>query len=158
MSFPAKKIRDDEYNLSAFEESTPASQAELRLIKREKIEKRDVTIKMVLCFAAALTISAMIIYNNMMLNELTDDINQAQATYDALRSEYQRLTVLSESQLSLRNIEERAKEQGMAPIASYQIEYVKIEGDEHVEIYEAPPSIFDKLADSFRAFVEYLNT
>jgi len=157
MPAAARQLKQQQYDLSMFEKAPVRQPAELRVIKREQVARRDVTLRIVLTFVLALAVSAMIIYNYMTLNELTSDINEAQAQYGVLQSEYRRLMVQSESQLSLRKIEEKAQDQmGMAPIESYQVEYIQIEDEEQVALAEASPGLFDTIKGGFASIVEYL--
>lgn len=159
MALAAKELKIESYNLAAFEPAPVRQPAQLRLIKQKKAARRDITLTMALCFIMAIAISAMVVYNYMTLNEITADINRGHAQYEKLQSEYRRLLVRSESELSLRKIEERAKEQlGMAPIEGYQIEYIEVIAEEQVAVISKLPSATDRLWQTCLEWVEYLRS
>ncbi len=159
MPSAAKKLHTQSYDLAAFERAPVRQPAQLRVIKRQQAARRDVTLTVALCFIMAIAISAMVVYNYMTLNELTAEINKGHAQYEMLQSEYRRLMVRSESELSLRKIEERARTQlGMAPIEGYQIEYIEVMQEEQVAVVSSPPSMLDRLWGTCASLVEYLRS
>ncbi len=77
---------------------------------------------------------ALVLYQNVQLNELSGEITMANLRYQAYESEYQRMSSLVEGKISLRNVEAIAKERlGLAKMDSYQVEYVdRCDGDKIV--------------------------
>ena len=131
---------------------------ELRVVENRRIRERGMLVRATVGFACILTIIAAIIYNNVMLTELTADIEQAQGQYEQLKTEHRRMQVEIEGKLSLRSVEETAVNQlGMAKVEAYQIEYVDLGGEDRVVLArEQQPTLPDKIFEAFESVLEYL--
>lgn len=131
---------------------------ELRVVKRRNAVDHAAMVKAGMVFLTAIAIIAAIIYNNVILTELTAEIQAAKAELEMLESENRRMQVEFESKVSLRNIEEVASETlGMAKIESYQVEYVDLCGGDQVRVAQkTEPGVFEKIRMWADSILEYL--
>ena len=63
-----------------------------------------------------------LIYNKVVLDKIGAEIIQYQKGYEDMLSEKVRLEAYMESKISLKNLEEIAREKGLSPVQDYQIE------------------------------------
>ena len=131
---------------------------ELRVVENRRIRERWMLIRAAVGFACILAIVAAVLYNNVILTELTADIEKAQGQYEQLKTEHRRMQVEIEGKLSLRNVEEIASDQlGMAKMEGYQIEYVDLGGEDQVLLArEQQPTLSDRISEAFESILEYL--
>ena len=131
---------------------------ELKVVKNRQFADNRAVLKAFGVFAVSLLVIAVMLYNNVILTELNDEIDYYQEQYEVLKSENRRMEVELEGKISLRNIEEKATQDlGMARMESYQVEYVDLsEGDKVTVASPAQEGIFSRLSDAFGSFLEYL--
>ncbi len=114
------------YDLSAFEKR---KSHELKVIKNEKHPKESILARSGVFFLVAflLIIVASTLYNNAIINELGNQIVELNQEYAELVGENKKMTAVLESKVSLKNVEEYAKENlGLAQMEQYQIEYINL--------------------------------
>ena len=73
-----------------------------------------------------------------------------------LDSEYTRLSTAVNSVVSLSNIEEKALELGMTELKPSQIEYIRLEREDKVELSAEKETILSKLSGLFDKIKEYI--
>ena len=131
---------------------------ELRVVEHRRAVHRASMFRAGMIFLAAIAIIAAIIYNNVVLTELTAEIEQAKTELEMLQSENRRMLVEFESKVSLRNIEEVASDSlGMAKIESYQVEYVDLCGGDRVRVAQKEElGLFDEIRLGIDRILEYL--
>ena len=120
---------------------------------------RALGVRMVCTAMAMVAALAVMLYNNAVLTELTEEYNMQSARYEELKSEGVRLQSELEGKMSLRNVEEYASgEMGLSKTEPYQIEYVQLsKGDRVVLTKNSPnPGIWEKMKGGFQSFLEYL--
>lgn len=101
---------------------------------------------------------SLVIYNNVILTELTDEINSYKRQYEDYLTENVLLTNQIASKMTLRNVEDYATTQlGLSKMEAYQIEYVdRCEGDKIVLTAHSPVEAEAKFADGLSSVMEYL--
>ena len=101
-----------------------------------------------------------LLYSNAVLTELSDQVAEATERHELLLDENERLQTSIESRMSLRNIEDVAKnELGLAELEPYQVTYVnRSAGDKIVTTASTPSqtSILEGIADTIGSALEYL--
>lgn len=117
-----------------------AQPPELRVVKARESRDNTFLVQLAVLFGCTLILFAAVIYNRMVLTEMTTKMEAIQGEYEMLKDDYQRMQVELEGKLSLRAVEEIASSQlGMAKAESYQIEYVDLGSDSRV-LYAKEPT------------------
>lgn len=134
-----------------FEEAVVAQPLELRVYQKKGISK-ELTGQLISSVAIIASLLVMLIYSNITLTELSDQVSTQRSEYEILKSESRRMMVELEGTVSLRNIEESAvATMGMAPVEPYQVEYVDLGGGDKIEVVS---SKIDPLLTKLKAVVE----
>ncbi len=148
------------YDLSRYEPKAIKSQPNLELLEQShrKRSYTPVEILQTVCVVGILVAAlSLVLYNNVILTELTDEINSYRKLYDDYVTENILLTNQLETKMSLRNVEAQAKAMGLAQVEPYQIEYIdRCEGDKIVLTAHSPVDTEAQLADGLSAVMEYL--
>ena len=153
------------YDLSIYEPkpSRKEEQAQLRIVARHSAAEiaRPKAIAKAASMIVLLTISlCMMLYSNATLTELSDQIASAQARHELLLSENERLLTSIESKMSLRNVENIARnELGLSEMEPYQITYVNRCGGDMIVKTESTPAeggILEGVIDTIGSALEYL--
>lgn len=147
------------YSYPALREALPKQPPELRVVSvRRGPAAVPLSRQAALIFVAALAMFAMVVYANMRLTELSDEVSQQQQEYQRLLDSSNRMKVQLEEKISLRNVEEYATETlGMSQMESYQVSYVNLGEQNRVEVFmSAKPSLWQAAKDSARALLEYI--
>lgn len=114
--------------------------------------------QIVLLFAVAAT-AIIIIYNYMILTELTDRVSMKTSQIEDLDNEYTYLKSQQENMLGLSYVEEYAQTKlNMIKMDSSQVEYVELSNPDHIEV-SATSEIKDTVslfAKSFNAVLEFI--
>ena len=110
---------------------------------------------------ALLTVSlCMLLYSNAMLTELSDQVAAAQQKQQMLLAENERLQTSIESRMSLRNVENIAKnELGLSELEPYQVTYVNRCGGDKIVTTRSTTSgasILEEISDKIGSALEYL--
>ena len=109
-----------------------AQPPELRVVEGRAVRSRMVFRRAAVFFVFMIAMLAAVLYNRMILTELTTQVANTRSEYESLVSENRRMQVELESKTSLRTIQQSAEEIGMAKAESYQIEYVDLGQQEQV--------------------------
>lgn len=127
------------YDLSAFvpkteeEHDKELKESSLRLIKNRRTEKTVAPVKLILGAALIIVIATVMIYSQVVLTELTAEVNSYESKIGNLDNEYMRLEAEMEASTSIKNLEETAEKQlGFCKIDSSQIEYVNLTGEDEI--------------------------
>ncbi len=133
------------YDFSRFSASVPQiipgvkQPPQLRVVKTETPKNIGVSPRALLCFLALLGIVAGMLYNNVLLTEMTSEIQQLEQRYQQLQSENRRMTVELESRVPLREVQEKAQNMlGMSKIEPYQVRYIDLGEQEGVRMVQIP--------------------
>lgn len=149
------------YDFDLFREKTSKPQPALELIENSKYKKRDrmTSLRIVSTAAVVVAVICVMLYSRAQLTELSSDLGKMNNEHQLLQSEYTRLCAEMEGKVSLRGVEERAKELGLSKVQSYQVEYISIEKSENFATSGVKPqelSLLDKLSLSMGSFLEYI--
>lgn len=151
------------YDLSIYEKKEYVrKQPELRVVDNPSprtMANRSLMTRVLLTAVLVVSVIGVIIYSNAILTEIGDEINSQNKEYAVLLSESKRLSAELESKVSLRNIEDTAKnDMGLARMESYQIEYVNLSEGDKIELTAASPKqgLADKIKIKIGSFLEYL--
>jgi hypothetical protein len=143
------------YSYSAQEQ--PKQQSKLQVVGRSKahaflrISPRSVALALL-----AVTIICLLVYNQACLTEISGGINAMNQKISEMESENTRLLSALESTVSLRVIEDQAKNDlGMQRLDKYQTEYIQIYAHDRVEITADAPSgnLFSQVKLTIGGFV-----
>ena len=153
-----EKDRSEAYDLSLFEpkrQELPASGQKNNVIKltQEQLDKsRRVKIQPLHALATFLSIAVVVgidgsvVYGQAQLNELTDQINTAQAELSEAQSTYTQLKMKSDSRLSLDTVEEYAKDTlGMRRISQEQGVCISLSSGDKGEVLQEDGSVLGSL-------------
>ena len=146
------------YDLSAYEKVKQDNhQNELKVIrsKANKKENALLTFKSIAIGAFVIAVVAMSIYSNAIINELGNQILSANRDYAKLVGDNKKMTAVLESKVSLKNVEEYAKENlGLAQMEQYQIEYINLLPNDKIECirYTKEENISDKIFNRISKF------
>ena len=137
----AKDNHSEAYDLSLFEPKKleqPQKNDNIIEIPQEKLKKnRKTKVKPVRAIAGFMTLAIMLgvvtsmVYSQVQLTELTEQINTASKQLSENQSIYTQLKMKSDSQLSLNSVENYAKDKlGMRKLEQNQMEFVSLsQGD-----------------------------
>ena len=153
-----EKDRSEAYDLSLFEpkrQELPASGQKNNVINltQEQLDKsRRVKIQPLHALATFLSMAVVVgivgsvVYGQAQLNELTDQINTAQAELSEAQSTYTQLKMKSDSRLSLDTVEEYAKDTlGMRRISQEQVVCISLSSGDKGEVLQEDGSVLGSL-------------
>ena len=154
------------YDLSIYEPKRKRQEEQapkVRVVARHSQEElaRPKMLAKAVGLVVLLTVSlCMLLYSNAVLTELSDQVAEAQEKQEMLLAENERLQTSIESRMSMRNIEDIAKNQlGLSEMAPYQVTYVnRCDGDKIVTNDSTPSgaSILEEITDKIGSALEYL--
>ncbi len=123
------------YDLSRFEDRPKAVVLEKVETKKQKKTAELSLKKLLLVGTVIIAITFVMIYNRVMLTELTDEIAQANKTLSTLQGENALLEMEIAQQMSLDNIEEYATTQlNMGKVEQYQIESISLTQNDEITV------------------------
>lgn len=158
----AHTVQNTAYDLSRYEPKVAKRQPRLRVVEKPSPRNGLAPTELFqagLVGAVMVAALCMVLYSNAILTELSDQISTSNEKLSVLTSENQRLSAVLEGKMSLRNIEDIAKnEMGLSKMEPYQVEYVnRCDGDKIVRTAESPSeSILGKIANRLNSVLEYL--
>ena len=131
---------------------------ELKVVVNRRARDRAMMVKLVAVFMIVIAVISAMLYNQMMLTELTSQVEMKQAQFEDLKNEGRRMQVELEGKTSLRAVADIAQyELGMAKAENYQIEYVDLSaGDRVMLAKESEPTLGDKIKEGLLSVWEYL--
>lgn len=154
------------YDLERFDakpKKQEKTRPELRVVKNQGAVRRAanyaLALKIIAMSSIVVVVLSWILYNNVVLSELTKEINTAKTGLAAMDSDYQRLSSLLEGQVSVRNIEEQATQKmGLVKVGQSQVEYVDLHKGDWIELTEASPkpSLLDRVSGAIYKMLEYM--
>ncbi len=129
------------YNLDNFAAKTEQQHDEelktrsLRVIKNRRKQKSVAPVKFILDAVAVIAVALIMIYSQVVLTELTAEVNSYESKISALDTERMRLEGELEASTSIKTLEETAeKSLGLSKIDSSQIEYVNLTGEDEISV------------------------
>lgn len=150
------------YDISLFETDETVEQEKSDIKKIDKKENTEVAVKKkkhnvfnivlgVSFSAVAVTLVGIIIWGQVQLTELNQQISNAQATLEEQQSLYVQTEMKVEAKYSSDLVEENAQVSlGMSKADSYQKEYIAIDGGDKAEVSDLGSSnIFENIANMF---------
>lgn len=134
----------------------PKQPPELKVVSSR--QANTVGLRSMAAFVLIIAIIAAILYNNMLLTELTSEIETAQQSYETLQNEQRLMQLTLEGKTSLRTVQEIAEQQlGMAKAESYQVQYIDLGEGDRVVLAKAPKlTLADHIRMAYRSVLEYL--
>lgn len=131
---------------------------ELHVVENRDAAARGAMLRGALVFILVLAIVCSILYNNMILTELTTQIENTEHQLAALQNENRLMKVELEGKISLRTVKDIAEnELGMAEAESYQIQYIDLGVGDQVMLAKAPKlSLGDYIQKAYNSVLEYL--
>ncbi len=147
------------YDLSAYEpkkEQQRQEVVELRVVKRNG-EAQGTPIKVILGIILAVSLTISMIYNQVALAEVSDEINSARSELVALQDEGEKLREELDSAMSIKNIEKEAEALGMVKIEKDRVHYITIDTEDVVEsVDNTKGTIVSRIKEIFSTILEYV--
>lgn len=107
----------------------------LRLIKNRRKAKTVAPVKLILGVLAVIAVASVMIYSQVVLTELTAEVNSYQKELTHLEAEYVRLGGELEASTSIKKLEEAAENKlGLSKIDSSQVEYVNLTDSDDITV------------------------
>lgn len=123
------------YDLSRFEDRPKAVVLEKVETKKQQKTAELSLKKLLLVGVVIVAITFVMIYNRVMLTELTDEIAQANKTLSTLQGENALLEMEIAQKMSLDNIEEYATTQlNMSKVEQYQVETISLTQSDEITV------------------------
>lgn len=153
------------YNLDNFAAKTEQQHDEelktrsLRVIKNRRRQKSVAPVKFILDAVAVIAVALIMIYSQVVLTELTAEVNSYESKISALDTERMRLEGELEASTSIKTLEETAeKSLGLSKIDSSQIEYVNLTGEDEISVAKTSGKyLIEQYWNDFIEFIaEYL--
>jgi cell division protein FtsL len=145
------------YAIRNFEQNETQRQPHIqKLEKTASVRKPKWLGRSAVCLIYVIALCAALIYGRVSLSEVNAQLQEKQAEYKVLDSEYTRLSTAVNSVVSLSNIEEKALELGMTELKPSQIEYIRLEREDKVELSAEKETILSKLSGLFDKIKEYI--
>ena len=150
------------YDLSRYEQQLRPQPPELHVVGRgnsRAAANRALGLRLVCAALAMVSMLAVMLYNNAILTELTEEFNAQSTRYEELKSEGVRLQSELEGKMSLRNVEDYASaNMGLSKTEAYQVEYVQLNKGDRVVLAQSPADegLWGRVQKGFQAFLEYL--
>jgi len=131
---------------------------ELRVVENRNAGSNTVMLRGAAIFVVVLCIVCAILYNNMILTELTTQIENTESQFELLKNENRLMQVELEGKTSLRTVQKVAEDQlGMAKVESYQVQYIDLGAGDRVVLAQAPHlHLADHIHMAYRSVLEYL--
>ncbi|MDF3005486.1 MAG: hypothetical protein K0S22_1958 [Oscillospiraceae bacterium] len=131
---------------------------ELRVVENRNAGFNATMFRGAAIFVLVLGIVCAILYNNMILTELTSKIENTESQFEMLKNENRLMQVQLEGKTSLRTVQEIAENQlGMAKVESYQVQYIDLGEGDRVVLARAPKlGLTDHIHMAYRSVLEYL--
>lgn len=135
------------YDLSLFEPREPRPKKMLRVVKsRAHRVSPAVVVKDVMAGAFIVASLFAVMVLNVQLNEANNSLTQAQKRYNTAQSESVRLSVLEESRMSLKTVEDYAVNKlGMQKVQAGQISYINVGGGDKVTVCQPDTGVLSVL-------------
>lgn len=153
------------YNLDNFAAKTEQQHDEelktrsLRVIKNRRKQKSVAPVRFILDAVAVIAVALIMIYSQVVLTELTAEVNSYESKISALDTERMRLEGELEASTSIKTLEETAeKSLGLSKIDSSQIEYVNLTGEDEISVAKTSGKyLIEQYWNDFIEFIaEYL--
>ncbi len=147
------------YDLSRYEQRT--EKPKMQVVSRPAPVKsvmgvRPITALMCLCLVVASI--AVLLYNNAVLTEIGDRVNEANSTLKALQAEEERLNTELEFKLSNKNVEEIASRNlGLAKLEKYQVDYIDMSSEDVVTLkQDKEENVWNQIGNVIAKIQSYL--
>ena len=153
------------YNLDNFAAKTEQQHDEelktrsLRVIKNRRKQKSVAPVRFILDAVAVIAVALIMIYSQVVLTELTAEVNSYESKISTLDTERMRLEGELEASTSIKTLEETAeKSLGLSKIDSSQIEYVNLTGEDEISVAKTSGKyLIEQYWNDFIEFIaEYL--
>jgi cell division protein FtsL len=150
------------YDFQRFEQtqkkvqSKPKPQSQIKVVPKTAAQISPAKIIVVLLMV--LSVTAAILYSQVVLTQGNDQINAMNKKIEELDSETVRKSAELDAKMSLKNIEEYATSKlGLVKLEASQVQYVNLSNDNKFEIMtENKPTIWEKIKQSFTNIMEYI--
>lgn len=147
------------YDLSRFDtEATKAPQtkpAQMEVVHTEL--KKSTVVKGFILAVFVMAVCSAMLYSMVRINELSNQVTAETEMLDKLKSEGVVLETRLDSEMSLENVEEYAKNVlGMQKIETSQMQCINIKTDNVITSTAKNKSFFDILSDAAQGLMEYL--
>lgn len=148
------------YDLSRFEEHS--ERRTLRVVKNNRPAPSLLfglsPLAVIFTAVIVVSITALFIYNNVMLTEIGAQISVANQQYAELESENVRLKASLDNKMSTKSIEEAAEDRlGLVKVDRNQIEYINLAPNDVVEVAQKDLADGNLLERTVAKIKEYLN-
>lgn len=138
----------------------PSSKELLKEVKVPHHIAKTVTFSQILLLSIVAMASVAIVYNYMILTQLTDEASQKTQKLEDLKSEYTYLQTKEENMYTLSDIEEYAQQKlNMIKMDSSQVEYIELSNPDQIEVSGSSKGITSTvslIAKGFHVIWDYI--
>ncbi|MGI5959312.1 MAG: FtsL-like putative cell division protein [Massiliimalia sp.] len=144
------------YQANTAPRQQPVNQPSIgQVAKTAALPKRQI-VKVAICMLYVVGLCILLIVAKVQLTNANHKLQDAKATYVEVQSEQTRLNTELSGLVSLKSVEERAKELGLSEVKQSQIDYVVVSHDNKVEVADEENSLGDKLTNWYYQIKEYI--
>lgn len=152
------------YDLSQFETRPQVEKQpqKLTVVKTKPSARHHLSVmqklKVAFCAIALVSVLSFILYNRVVLTELSDQIAKYSNQQTVLLSENVRLQSELEGQVSLKNLEEYVSRNfGMGKMEAYQVQYINLAQNDRIVVENTSSNgLADQIKAVFSSVMEYL--
>lgn len=129
------------YDLQAYPMPKRKEKPKLKMVKNKRRERVTVfNFRVLSSFGIVVLLLGVIIYNQVRLTEITDQVNTLTSELQLMESENVKMTSKLEATMNVRTIGEQAKtELGMSKLDQHQTVYIQLQQEDKVELTEHAP-------------------
>jgi len=137
------------YKFELFEEKSQRTEPEFKVIRNKQLEKaqhRNFMLRTVVYVAVFFVGIISILFNQIAITELTNQVSVKTSELEQLENEYRMLSAELEGSVALSNIESIiTRDLGMAKLSEDQISYINLSEGDMMTVPEESSSIFSEL-------------
>lgn len=138
-----------------------AAQGEQLRVVKTRSRRRTLKMQHMVCIVFSMCVAGVLLYGQVRLTSITQQIGEKTEQLDALNNEYISLNAQQGKELSLSYVEEYAQnELGMVKLDNNATEYVEMNNPDRIEISTAKGGIGSAISGfvkSFSMILEYLS-
>ncbi|MEG2038455.1 MAG: hypothetical protein RRZ73_01875 [Oscillospiraceae bacterium] len=151
--------QSEAYDFSRFEDTNETVEPKLKVTEGvQKQAQGVITVKAVVLVLMLIAVVTMMIYNKVVITELSAEISSSQKQLSALEDQEEILSAQVENSVSLNSIEQTVtKDLGLSKADAYQIEYIKLVKGDNIQLKnQTDDGIISKVAALGKRLLEYM--
>ncbi len=128
----------------------------IKKVQQTQAVSKSKLIKVSACMFYVVALCIILIYGKVQLTDINHELQELKTEYTEVESERTRLDTELSSLVSLKSVEQRAKELGLTEVKQSQIDYIVVSENNTVEVAEESTSFMDKLTEWYHQIKEYI--